>query len=671
MTRAVAEIKLQELFGFTEFHDLQWQVIEKLLAGQRVLFIEKTGYGKSLCFQFPATQFEGVTIVFSPLIALMRDQVRSMQERGIRAAAINSNQEPEENEAIIAQAQHNEIDILYIAPERMENATWISAAREMKLAMVVIDEAHCISIWGQSFRPNYRRIVNLVKLLPTNFPVLATTATATPLVQADIISQVGSDLQPIRGELMRSNLSLFVINVQSEDEKFFWLAKYLPKLKKTGIVYTGTQANTEIYSNWFQYLGFKSAAYNGRLDAESRKRVESDFINNNYDCVVSTNALGMGIDKPDIRFIIHTQMPQSPIHYYQEIGRAGRDGEIAYAILLFNPHKDEELPRNFIDGTKPPIVDYERVMAVTKREFLGRNEIIKATNLKQTQVSVILSDLMEQGIINEQQAKSKKYFHNHDAPVFNYSKFELLRNAQHEELEKMLIFTGLKTCRMKYLCNYLGDEKQSTCGKCDNDLHRTLGVTVTAEMEAKLQEFRETFFPLLDVETQKSKIVNGVAASYYGVSNVGSALHHSKYDGGGDFPDWLLILSLKAFRKHYGKGEFDLILYVPPTESGDLVQHFAEKIASILNITLSHKLKKAVPTEAQKIFHSAISKKDNVHGKFMYESPEEIEGKKILLIDDIFDSGYTIKEIGLYLTHLGAVEIAPLVIAKTVGGDIN
>ncbi len=671
MTRTEAEKQLSELFGFERFHDLQWQVIEQLLTGRRVLFIEKTGYGKSLCFQFPATQLEGVTIVFSPLIALMRDQVRSMKDKGIRAAAINSNQEAEENEAIIEQARNNELDILYIAPERMENAGWISAAREMKIAMVVIDEAHCISVWGQSFRPNYRRIVNLVRLLPKHFPVLATTATATPRVQVDIIEQVGSDLMPVRGQLLRHNLRLFVVQVQSEDEKFFWLAKYMYKLKKTGIIYTGTQTNTDVFSNWLQFLGFKSAAYSGRLDADTRMRVEADFIANNYDCVVSTNALGMGIDKPDIRFIIHTQLPQSPIHYYQEIGRAGRDGEIAYAILLYNPDHDQELPLNFIEGSKPSVMKYERVIAVTKKALLGRNEIIKATNMKQTEVNVILSDLIEQGIVNEQQGSSKKYFYNPDAPEPDFSKFELLRRSQHEELEKMINFTALKTCRMQYLCNYLGDESQRECGICDNDMHKVLLAEPTEEIVQKLQEFRETYFPVLEVETQRSKIINGVAASYYGVSNVGAALHFSKYGGGGDFPDWLMVLTLKAYRKHYGNSTFDLVVFVPPTESGDLVRHFAEKVAAVLKIPFSDKLKKNTHTEAQKLLHSGISKRDNVHGKFSYVSPEEIEGKKILLIDDIFDSGYTVKEIGLYLTGIGAEMVAPLVIARTVGGDLD
>lgn len=670
MNRLKAEIQLQQLFGFQHFHDLQWQVIENLLAGKRVLFIEKTGFGKSLCYQFPATQKEGTTIVFSPLIALMRDQVNSMQKKGIRAAAINSNQKEEKNTAIIAEAQNNRLDILYIAPERMENVSWINSAREMKIAMVVIDEAHCISMWGQSFRPNYRRIVNLIKLLPKNFPVLATTATATPRVQADIIEQVGTDLIPIRGQLMRSNIRLFVVHVQSEDEKFFWLAEYLPKLKKTGIVYTGTQANTDIFSNWLQFLEFRSAAYSGRLDAETRKQVESDFINNKFDCVVSTNALGMGIDKPDIRFIIHTQIPQSPIHYYQEIGRAGRDGQEAFAILLYNPNKDFELPQSFIDGSKPSADKYEQVIAVTKKELLSKYEIIKATNLKQTQINVILSDLIDQGIIYEQQGHRKEYFYNPDAPALNLSSFEILRATQNQELKQMLEYTTIPSCRMQYLCNYLGDEVRETCRVCDNDTNNILQVIATEALMQKLQEFRETFFPVLEVKTQRSNIINGVAASYYGVSNVGKALHHSKYGGGGDFPDWLLQLTLKAYRKYYANAKFDLILYVPPTESGNLVKNFAEKIASVLKIPISHKLAKSAVTSPQKVFQSAISKKENVLGKFIYQDPDEITGKNILLIDDIFDSGCTVKEIGRYLTGIGAIVIAPLVIAKTVGGNI-
>lgn len=671
MNRHQAEIQLKKLFGFERFHDLQWDVIEKLLAGKRILFIEKTGFGKSLCYQFTASQLEGVTIVFSPLIALMRDQVRSLQDKGIRAATINSNNNDDENKATIEKALKNQLDILYIAPERMENAAWISSARTMKIAMVVIDEAHCISVWGQSFRPNYRRIVNLVRLLPKNFPVLATTATATPRVQTDIIEQVGSDVIIIRGQLVRPNIRLFVVIVQSEDEKFLWIAEYLPKLKKPGIIYTGTQANTQIFSNWLQFLNFNSTAYNGRLDAETRKHIEENFLNNKYDCVVSTNALGMGIDKPDIRFIIHTQVPQSLIHYYQEIGRAGRDGEESFAILLYNPSEDDELPKAFIEGAKPSIDKYERVIEITKKKLMGRNEIIKTANLKQHVADVILADLIDQNIINKQEfGQTKKYFYNPEESPLDVSKFEMLRDIQFKEFEKMREYIHISSCRMKYLCNYLGDERHEVCGCCDNDIQQKIRVPASEAMQQQLQKFRETFFPTLEVATQKSNLITGVAASYYGFSNVGAAIHRSKYENGGDFPDWLIELTVKAFRKHYKNKRFDLILYVPPTESGDLVKHFAEKISRELDIPISHNLVKNEKTSPQKIFQSSIAKKDNVKGKFSYLRPQEIAGKHILLIDDIFDSGCTIKEIGQYLTTIGAASIAPLVIAKTVGGDI-
>ncbi|MBK9983904.1 MAG: RecQ family ATP-dependent DNA helicase [Saprospiraceae bacterium] len=671
MLRHQAEIQLQKLFGFPYFRDLQWEVIEQLLSGQRILFIEKTGYGKSLCFQFPATQLQGLTIVFSPLIALMRDQVRSMKEKGIKAASINYNQSIEENNEIIRQAQNNQLDLLYISPERMENALWISAAREMNIALVVIDEAHCISIWGQSFRPNYRRIVNLVKLLPKSFPVLATTATATPRVQEDIVEQVGVDLKVIRGQLLRPNIHLSVVIVHSEEEKHYWLAEYLPQLPKTGIIYTGITVDTDIYAKWANFIGLKAVAYSGKLDAESRKRIETSFMDNQYDCVVSTNALGMGIDKPDIRFIIHTQIPQSPIHYYQEIGRAGRDGLPAFAILLYNPEKDLELPRSFIEGTKPSIRKYERVMAATKKALMGLHEIIREVNLKQTQVHVILADLVEQGILLEQQGKSKKYFYNPSAPLLDAGKFELLRSIQLEELDKMIEYTNLDSCRMQYLCGYLGDTKQSSCGICDVDTKHLDALHVTEGRKEKLINFRETYFPILDLETEKSKLINGVAAAYYGFSNVGAAIHFSKYEGGGDFPDWLLKLTLKAFRLHYKDITFDLILYVPPTESGNLVKNFAVKVGSVLNIPVSHGLIKKAPTEPQKILESGIIKKENVKDKFIYTLPEELTNKKVLLIDDIFDSGYTMKEIGRYLTSLGVQTIAPLVIARTIGGDLK
>ena len=670
MNRQEAEVILLKTFKLSHFYDEQWITIEKILNGERVLLIEKTGYGKSLCFQFPAVLLGGTTVIFSPLIALMRDQVKKLDLLGISAKCVNCEQTPEENSQIITDAKAGKIKILYIAPERQENSEWIEATRTMNLSMVVVDEAHCISVWGHDFRPAFRRIINLVNLLPKGMPVLATTATATKKVEADIAEQMGSNLSIIRGNLMRDNFKLFVIKVNSEDEKLIWLGQNLEKLSGSGIVYTGTRVDTEIYSKWFEFLKIPSTGYNAGLDADSRISIENGLIKNQWKCVISTNALGMGIDKPDIRFIIHTQIPQSPIHYYQEIGRAGRDDKPSNIILFYNP-EDKKLPEAFIEGGRPSISKYEKVITAVKSEMLGERELMRKTNLKQNQIRVIKADLIEQKIIREVTiGKSKKFEYITGAPQINTKLFEELRASKTMDLNKMIEYVETAKSRMKFLCDYLGDSSDKTFTNCDNTGLKKITVSVNAEWTQKLQYFREDYFPALIVESKGTYLINGVAASYYGVSNVGSAIHRSKYENGGDFPDFLLRLILKAYRKKFGQEKFDIILYVPPTISGELVKNFAIKVSQVLKFPISHNLMKQRNTSEQKVFENSFLKTDNVKDAFIHKVPEEIKGKTILLIDDIFDSGASIKEIGKYLTNIGALKIAPLVIARTVGGDL-
>jgi len=329
------------------------------------------------------------------------------------------------------------------------------------------------------------------------------------------------------------------------------------------------------------------------------------------------------------------------------------------------------LPTSFINNARPSIEKYERVINALKNEPLGERNLMKATNLKQTQVRVIKADLIEQGIIKEVlYGRSKKYEYQFNAPDLNTKSFEELRNQKLKELNAMLEYVNLTTSRMKFLCDYLGDNTPHSYLNCDNTNLPKYSIEVNDKYLAKLKEFRETFFPVLKVESKNSNIVNGIAASYYGVSSVGAAIHRSKYENGGDFPDFLLRLTLKAFRKHYGNEKFDFILYVPPTESGDLVKNFAEKLSRVLKIPISHGLIKKSETKPQKVFQNSYLKKDNVSGKFEYRNPQEIAGKPLILFDDIFDSGATIKEIGKLLTDYGVVKIAPLVIARTVGGNI-
>lgn len=676
ITRSQAEAKLKQVFGLEHFYDEQWNTIEKLLKGERMLLIERTGYGKSLCYQFPAILFEGVTIIFSPLIALMRDQVKSLNMKGISACCVNSEQTLEENTKSIAEAVAGNIKILYIAPERQENQEWIEATRKMKLSMIVIDEAHTISVWGHDFRPAFRRIINLVNLLPKNMPVLATTATATLCVQHDIEKQIGGNLQTIRGNLIRNNFHLYVVETTSEDEKMIGLAHWLKKLSGTGLIYVGTRIQTEQYARWLEQKGIECISYNAGLHADQRREIEQGLMENRWKCVISTNALGMGIDKPDIRFIIHTQIPASPIHYYQEIGRAGRDGKPTVAILFYNSsvdadgiQEDYKLPKSFIEAARPATDKYQKVIKLLQEEPLGIYDLMRKTNLKKAPVIVVKADLIDQGIIKEViYNRQKRYEYQFGAKPLDTKGFEELRLAKLKDLDSMVNYVFTRKPRMQYLCEFLGDKEMNFYKNCDNTDLAKRSVRMTEDDKEDIKNFWDNYFPELVVENSKSNLINGVAGSYYGTSNVGACIHRCKYEQGGDFPDSLLKLTLRAFRKQYNNKEFDLILYVPPTLSGNLVKNFAYRISKVLKIPISDQLKKIRETDAQKVFQNGPLKKDNVAGVFTI-SDGNVIGKSILLIDDIYDSGATIKEIGKMLTEAGATEIAPLVIAKTVGGD--
>lgn len=680
MTRTQAEQRLKETFGIDHFYDEQWKAIDALLHGKRILMIERTGFGKSLCYQFPATLFPGVTVVFSPLIALMRDQVASLERKGIPARCINSEEASEDNDAAINDALNGRVKILYIAPERQENSAWTEAVKQIKLSMVVVDEAHTISQWGHDFRPAFRRIKNLVRnYLPQDMPILATTATATERVQKDIEEQLGGHLTTIRGNLMRENFRLHVINVNSEDEKMIWLKHNIMGLPGTGIIYAGTHVQTELYTKWLTRQGIDAIEYNAALDSDSRKEIERKLMDNEVKCVVSTNALGMGIDKPDIRFVIHLQIPQSPIHYYQEIGRAGRDSKPTDIILFFNSTKnekgvmaDEELPRAFIENGRPSEKKYRRFIDAVKEESLTEKGLMMKTNMPQKSVRVIREDLIKQGIIKEVViGKRKSYEYQFNAPELDYERFNTLNEAKKKDLENMIRYVYTKEPRMKYLCSYLGDD--TSCdftNTCDNTGLPKYHVDVTDDDEKDIREFRDNLFPLLEFKTRYN-LITGIAGSYYGESTVGNAIHRCKYENGGDFTDFLLTRTLRAYYHLFGNKKFDMIVYLPSTVSGDLVKNFAYKIARALKTPISDGLIKTRQTEPQKIFQQRYGKEENVKDAFTYEPKEQVSGKSILLVDDIYDSGATIKEIGKMLTKLGAAEIAPLVIAKTVGGDIQ
>ena len=333
-----------------DFRSGQWGCIEALLHKQRMLVVQRTGWGKSMVY-FLATRMlrdagGGFALLISPLLALMRNQIQAAERIGIRAETINSTN-PDDWAAVQKKLLNDEVDVLLISPERLANIDFrenVLVPVAERVGLFVVDEAHCISDWGHDFRPDYRRIVRLLQALPTNIPVLATTATASNRVVKDVAAQLG-DLQVERGPLIRSSLRLQNIWLPSPAARMAWMVVNIPNMPGSGIVYTLTVRDADRIAQWLQQNDIEAEAYHSKV--EGREELESRLMENRLKALVATVALGMGFDKPDLGFVIHFQRPGSVVHYYQQVGRAGRALDEAYGILL-SGQEDQEITDYFI-----------------------------------------------------------------------------------------------------------------------------------------------------------------------------------------------------------------------------------------------------------------------------------------------------------------------------------
>jgi ATP-dependent DNA helicase RecQ len=448
------------------FHNDQRAIIEQLVQGQRVLAIQRTGWGKSLCYQMVSLYYPHLTIVFSPLKALMRDQCKRCNTiYNIPSAIVSSEFEQHENEATLEQAASGKLKLLFIAPERLNNALWQQYIPRMLISMIVIDEAHCISTWGHDFRPDYRRIVTLLNALPRQTPVLALTATANRRVEQDILQQMGVDVVVVRGTMQRPNLYLNVVYVQGEEEKLAYLGETLPYATGSGIVYTATQRDAETVAAFLQHLGFVAEYYHAGRDEPARLDIERKFMQDQYKVVCSTNALGMGIDKSNIRFVIHYHMPASPIHYYQEMGRAGRDGQISWCILLYDP-VDIAIQEHFIRTAKPASSQYEHVLSLLEAtpEGLREQEIIRRVGCSQKVVRKILVDLIEQRFIVR--GVERRYIAINRPGSPSFAEYDMIYEKKLHELHAIQEYAACNDCLMEYLTTFLGDRPGYRCGEC-------------------------------------------------------------------------------------------------------------------------------------------------------------------------------------------------------------
>ncbi|PZF80781.1 RecQ family ATP-dependent DNA helicase [Jiangella anatolica] len=472
-----AETLLRRLVGndAAEFRDGQWDAVRDLVEHRRrVLVVQRTGWGKSAVY-FVATGLQrargaGPTVIVSPLLALMRDQVAAAGRAGVRAVTINSANADEWGE-VSKQLADDAVDVLLVSPERLNNPRFRDEQLPTLAAsagLIVVDEAHCISDWGHDFRPDYRRIRDLLGTLPAGTPVLATTATANARVVADVAEQLGAggaEVTTIRGSLARQSLRLGVLSLDDAEHRLAWLSAHLGELPGSGIVYTLTVSAAEDTAALLREAGHHVLAYTGRTDPADRIEAERALLHNEVKALVATSALGMGFDKPDLGFVVHLGAPSSPVAYYQQVGRAGRATERADVLLL--PAAEDQAIWQYFATVSMPREDQAAAVIRTLSaagEAMSTAALETVVDVRRTRLELLLKVLDVDGAVQRVrggwQATGQDW-------VYDAERYERVAAARDAEARSMLVYQRGEQCRMAFLQAALDDPSAAACGRCD------------------------------------------------------------------------------------------------------------------------------------------------------------------------------------------------------------
>jgi ATP-dependent DNA helicase RecQ len=704
--RAEAEGVLRALVGRADarLRDDQWTAIDALVrAHRRALVVQRTGWGKSAVY-FVATALlrsrgAGPTVIVSPLLALMRNQIAAAQRAGIRAVTVNSTNR-EAWEGIYDEIRAGVVDVLLVSPERLNNPDFRDLALPRLTAaagLVVVDEAHCISDWGHDFRPDYRRIRSLLGELPAGVPVLATTATANARVTADVAEQLAAgaehagegapgagtpgDVLVLRGDLDRPSLRLGVVRLPGPAQRLAWLAAHLGDLPGSGIVYCLTVAATQQVAEHLRAHGHEVIAYSGQTDDADRLAAEDALLGNRVKALVATSALGMGFDKPDLGFVVHLGAPPSPIAYYQQVGRAGRAVERASVVLLPG-REDKEVWDYFASLAFPAehlVRQTLRVLAEEGRP-LSTAALEPRVELRRTRLEMMLKVLDVDGAVR----RVRGGWESTGQPwSYDEARYERVAATRRHEQAAMLEYAAGTTCRLGFRRVGLDDPGARPCGRCDNCGGLTLpGAVPDAEVTQARERLDQPGVPVeprrqwpssmatLGVELRGAipaaeRAEPGRAVARLTDLGWGDTLRTLFRD---DTPDGEVPVPLRhAVVRVLDAWPFedrpDAVVHVESLRRPTLVTHLSEGLARYTRLPVVARLRivSSVPPGAGS--SNSAQRLRVVSSRYALDDPDAVAGRSVLLVDDRTDTGWTMTVCARLLRQAGARAVHPLVLA--------
>lgn len=679
-----------------QFRTGQLEAIEKLtIDKQKLLVVQRTGWGKSSVYFISSKilrdQGKGPAIIISPLLALMRNQIEAAERLGIKAVSINSTNY-EAWSQLKKDVLEDRVDAVLISPERLANERFVEEVLYPiadKIGLFVVDEAHCISDWGHDFRPDYRRIVGILKVMPVGMPVLGTTATANNRVVDDIKEQLGG-INVIRGSLTRESLRLQNIVLPDQASRLAWLTENIPRMEGSGIVYVLTKKDARIVAEWLIDADIDAAAYYSGVEDPNfddsnayREYLEDMLYNNELKVLVASTALGMGYDKPDLSFVVHYQAPGSIIAYYQQVGRAGRAIESAYGVLL-SGQEDGDVHRYFRESAFPSEAVVNMILkTIEEHDGLSVPGLTKELNLKWGQINKTLKYLSV-----EQPSPIVKVGSEWKRAAVAYrldsEKIERLTNQRYQEWQKVQEYIGTDTCLMTFLQEELDDPHVSRCGKCANCLDKPIfpdKVLHTNILEASIYLKHSEF------EIQPRKIITGSPLPEYGwngkiapdnQAEIGRVLSRWGDAGWGKivaddkrtgyFRDELVDAMCEMITERWQPDPFpEWVTCIPSYRHPNLVPNFAKRLAEKLNIPFKPVIVKAKDNEPQKKQENSLHQCHNLDGVFQITG--DVENKPVFLIDDAIDSGWTFTIATTLLKNSGAGLVYPVALTSTSVSD--